>query len=243
MSRRRFLVASPPERGRALLDPEASKHAVKVLRLAEGDGVVLFDGKGTEWDGVVARASRKGVLVEAGEARASARPPGPRVVLATAIPKGKRMSTLVSMATEAGAEGIVPVAFARSAVRGAGPSKVAHWARAIEEAARQCGRPWLPALEPEVPAAEFLARPRGEGERRFLPTTVGNPPGILAVLARGPAPATAVLLVGPEGGFTADEARAASEAGFEPCSLGAHVLRVETAGVTGVAILRVAGGA
>ena len=51
MTRRRFLIAHPPEKGVAALDPESSKHLVKVLRLAEGDAVVLFDGRGTEWDG------------------------------------------------------------------------------------------------------------------------------------------------------------------------------------------------
>lgn len=243
MSRRRFLIARPPERGVASLDPEASKHLVKVLRLAEGDAVLLFDGRGTEWDGTITRASKKGVLVEVGEPREAASAAGPRVVLATAIPKGKRMATLLAMATEAGADAVVPVSFARSAVRGASPSRVAHWARSIEEAARQSGRGWMPVLQAETEVADLLAAPAVPGQRRLLPTTTGGPPPLAEVLARGPAPETVVVLVGPEGGFTDAEEGAASAAGFEPCSLGPNILRVETAAVAAVVLVRAAAAA
>jgi 16S rRNA (uracil1498-N3)-methyltransferase len=242
VSARRFLLSSPPERGRAVLGVEESKHAVKVLRLAEGDAVVLFDGRGTEWPGTIERASRKGVIVAAGEARPSPRPAGPSVVLGTAVPKGKRMSTLLSMATEAGVDVVVPVVFARSVVREVGESKVVHWQRTIVEAAKQCGRPWMPALEPECALAEFLARPKAEGERRLVPTTAGTPPGILALLARAPAPAVVTVLVGPEGGFKAAEEEAAVAAGYEPCALGTNILRVETAAVAAVVMSRSARG-
>ncbi len=238
MSRRRFLIARPPERGVAALDVEASKHLVKVLRLAEGDAVVLFDGRGTEWDGTISRASKKGVLVEAGEPRPAPVVAGPRVVLATAIPKGKRMTTLLAMATEAGADAVIPVSFARSAVRGASPGRVAHWARAIEEAARQSGRGWMPVLQAETEFAELMAAPAGAGQRRLLPTTTGGPQPLAQVLAGGPAPETVVVLVGPEGGFTDDEERAALAVGFEPCSLGPNILRVETAAVAAVVLVR-----
>ncbi len=238
MSVRRFLIGAPPEKGRTVLDADVSKHAVKVLRLEPGDAVVLFDGLGSEWPGVIEKASRKGVVVAAGEARPSPRSAGPRVILGTAIPKGKRMSTLLSMATEAGVDGIVPVAFARSAVKGAGPSRLEHWRRTVAEAARQSGRAWLPSLEEETDLAAFLVRPRAEGERRFLPTTSGAPRSLASLLAPGPPPSTVVLLVGPEGGFTAAEESAAAAAGFESCTLGPHILRVETAGVVAVGVVR-----
>ena len=241
MSTRRFLISVPPESCETVLDPDVSKHAAKVLRLKAGDAVVLFDGKGTEWPGQVLVPHRHGVRIRLGEERASVRPPGPRVVLATAIPKGKRMSTMLAMATEAGVDAIVPVQFAWSAVREPGDSKVHHWERSVVDAARQSGRAWVPALEPEIPLREFLARPRPEGERRFLPTTTGDPPPLAALLSApspSPAPTSILVLVGPEGGFAPGEESAAAAAGFEPCSLGPHILRVETAGVVAVAILR-----
>lgn len=238
MSLRRFLVASPPERGVAVLDPEVSKHAAKVLRLREGDPVVLFDGQGTEWPGTVLVPDRRGFRVRVGEPRAGVRPPGPRVVLGTAIPKGKRMATLLAMATEAGVDLVVPVAFAWSAVREPGDSKVEHWERTMTEAARQSGRAFLPVLEEETPLRDFLARPRTEGERRILPTTSESPPPLPDLLSRGPMPSAVALLVGPEGGFAPGEEEAAAAAGFEACSLGPHVLRIETAGVVAVAMTR-----
>jgi len=237
VSRRRFRVREAPEAGRASLDAETARHAVKVLRLAAGDAVVLFDGRGSEWEGVVERATKKGVLVRTGEAKASPPAPGPRIVLGTAAPKGKRATTLLAMATEAGADVLVPVLWSRSAVRGVGASKAAHWGRAVEEAARQCGRAWMPALEGETDLAEFLARPAAPGERRFLASTAGDPPPLGLLLASGPAPAAATILVGPEGGATEEEEAAARAAGFEPCSLGPHILRVETAAVAAVVIV------
>jgi 16S rRNA (uracil1498-N3)-methyltransferase len=238
MSLRRFLVAAPPERGRAVLDPETSKHAVKVLRLALGDSVVLFDGRGTEWPGTIAGTSKKGVRVDVGAARAAARTSGPRLVLATAIPKGKRMATLLAMATEAGVDAVIPVEFVRSAVRGAGPSKVEHWRRTVVEAARQSGRAWMPPLEEERPLETLLAAPRAAGERRIVATTDGAPAPLATVIASGDAARSIVLLVGPEGGFEPEESRAIAAAGFEPVSLGDHILRVETAGIVAVGILR-----
>ena len=238
MSLRRFLVAAPPERGHAVLDPETSKHAVKVLRLAVGDYVVLFDGQGTEWPGTIAGTSKKGVRVDVGEPRAAKRASGPRVVLATAIPKGKRMGTLLSMATEAGVDAVIPVDFVRSAVRGAGDSKVVHWRRTVVEAARQSGRAWMPTLEEERPLEALLGARPAEGERRIVATTDGEPVALPELLRRGDPPKTILVLVGPEGGFQPEEAQAIAKAGFEPCSLGSHILRVETAGVVAVALLR-----
>ena len=240
MSRRRFLVRSAPDRGRASLDPEIARHAVRVLRLVEGDAVVLFDGRGTEWDGVIERATKREVIVAAGEPRASAVPAGPRVVLATALPKGRRATALVAMATEAGADAIVPVLFARSAARSSGPGAAARRARAIEEAARQCGRAWMPSLEPEVPFAEFAARPAAAGERRLVASPGPGVPPAPKALADGAPPKSVVLLVGPEGGLTDAEEAAARAAGFAPISLGPHILRVETAAVAAVVIARLA---
>lgn len=238
MSLRRFLVEDPPRHGEASLDADTSKHVVKVMRLRPGDAVTLFDGRGTEWAGTLTAADRRGVRVAVGEARPAPPPPSPRLLLATAVPKGKRMSTLLSMATEAGVDAVVPVDCVRSSVRGVRPAKVEHWGRTVLGAVRQCGRAWIPAVEPEVPLPEFLRRPPAPGERRFLASTrPGSRP--LAALLEGTAPPpAAVVLVGPEGGFTDGEEEAAVAAGFLPCSLGPHILRVETAGMVATSLLR-----
>jgi len=237
---RRLHVNEPPRSEEAVLDPETSRHAARVLRLQRGDEVVLFDGRGREWPGTLLGVDRRAVRVRVGGERESPRPAGPRVRLATAIPKGRRMTTLLTMATEAGVDGVVPVAFARSAVTGSRPGKVEHWHRAMVEAARQCGRAWLPELEPETPLADLLARPPEPGEVRLLPTTRGVAPPLAEVLAAaaGAPGARLTLLIGPEGGFEAGEEEAAAAAGYLPCSLGENILRVETAGVVAVAMAR-----
>ncbi len=238
MTVRRLFVEAPPEAGVAALDPATARHAVRVLRMADGDPVVLFDGGGREWDGVIRRARKGNLLVDVGAARTAGRFPGPRVVLASGIPKGKRLSRLVSMATETGVDHLVLLVGRRSAVRELPPSALQRLRRTVAQAGRQSGRAWLPDIEGPVEVGAFLSRTIRPGEARLLPTTVGSPPPLPALAPSLGTAATAILLVGPEGGFTEDEETAARFAGFLPVSLGPAVMRVETAGPVGVAMVR-----
>jgi 16S rRNA (uracil1498-N3)-methyltransferase len=241
VSARRLPVEEPPRGGRAVLDPATSKHARRVLRLGPGAAVVLFDGRGSEWDGVVRGTGKGGVVVEVRERREAPPPAPPRLVLAVSPPKGKRMATLLAMATEAGVDAVVPLACARTPEKAPGPARRARWERTILQAVRQSGRAWSPTMgEPRAfddlvaaPAAAGVVRllalpPRGPGEEGGLPPAEAGGVGIREI----------VVLVGPEGGFTPEEEAAARAAGLRPLSLGPFVLRVETAAVAAVVLLR-----
>ncbi len=119
-----------------------------------------------------------------------------------------------------------PLSTSRARPAGERPER---WHKIARAAAGQCDRDWLPEIRPLLEFSEFLAQPELPA-RRLLADRDGES----AIAATS---ADAVMLVGPEGGFTAAEREAAVAAGFLPCRLGPHVLRTETAALVGAARL------
>ncbi|HJL06809.1 MAG TPA: RsmE family RNA methyltransferase [Polyangiaceae bacterium LLY-WYZ-15_(1-7)] len=229
MSARRFPVPDLPAVGATFVLPPETRRHVEVLRLPPGTPLVLFDGAGREADAV---------LLEGGAARVEALrervDPGRRVVLVQALPKGGKADEIVRMATELGVAAIHFVETARTVPRLQGPraaKKRARWSRIAEEAARQSERATVPTLAGPEPLEALLDAPP-EGAARLVAWARQD--------ARGwPAPdAEAWIAVGPEGGFAPAELEAFDRAGWGRVSLGAHVLRVDTAAVCAVALLR-----
>lgn len=213
--------------GLAVLDADESRHLVQVLRLREGAEVVVFDGGGRQAVAVVTRAGRGGVELRVGAAQAGAAL-RPRILLAQAIPKGRNMDGIVQKAVELGVAGIQPLVTARTIVH-PGEGKAGRWQRTALEACKQCGQNLLPEI-PEAVAYRTWIRelPPGPGLRVIASLAPGARP-LREVLRVHPETAEITLLVGPEGDFTPEETTQAIDAGFLPVSLGAIVLRVETA--------------
>ena len=218
------------------LPPEAAHHAVKVLRLGEGDTVGLFDGGGGEWRG---RLLRLGKTVSAAleffvdEDRESPL----AVILAQGLPAADKMDWIVQKGVELGVAAFRPVAARRSVVRLSGERmarRTFHWQAVAAAACEQCGRNRLPQVAPLADLPAFLGEPAAAGEVRLvLAPGAGNR---LADMARPTGPVT--LLVGPEGGFEDGELAAAALAGFRAVSLGPRVLRTETAGLAALAAMQ-----
>jgi 16S rRNA (uracil1498-N3)-methyltransferase len=160
------------------------------------------------------------------------------LVLLTAVPRGGRMDFLVQKCCELGVSRIVPIIAERSVARPE-PGRRARWEKIAREAARQCGRADVPVVAAPAALATALAAPELP-ERRLILSTDGAGRPLRALLG---APAPTALLVGPEGGFAAAENEAARAAGFLPVSLGARILRVETAAIVAVALAEEAFGA
>lgn len=221
-----FFHEAPPAPGeRALLAGDEARHAAGSRRLGEGDRLVLFDGRGTVAETVFA-ASRRGEVEVEGLERRLHPPPVRRVVLASALPKGDRLSTMLNMATQLGVGAFRPLDCERGVVR---PREVheQRWRRIAIEACKQSRRPWLPAIDPPARPADLLASlPTIEAEALFA-----HPGGVPLREVR--VPDHVLLLVGPEGGFTDEEVHAAAAAGDDATlvSLGDSILRIETAAV------------
>ncbi|HTY03098.1 MAG TPA: 16S rRNA (uracil(1498)-N(3))-methyltransferase [Rhodocyclaceae bacterium] len=211
------------------LPPEAAHHATKVLRMSEGDGVTLFDGRGGEWFGRLRRAG-KAVTVALETFDGADREPPITITLAQGLPAADKMDWIVQKGVELGVARIVPVVTRRSVIRLSGERmerRVAHWQAVAVAACEQCGRNRVPEVSALVDLPQFLGTAAVDnGIRLLLAPEAG------ARLADLPNPAGPVtLLVGPEGGFEEGEVAAAASTGFHALGLGPRVLRTETAGM------------
>ena len=224
--------------GRISLSDDESRHARKVLRVQPGDAVELFDGLGQEADGRVVEAGRV-IAIEVGALR-NAAPLRPRIEVAVALPKGDRAAVLVEKASELGADRLIPMITERSVVDPGG-GKLDRLRRIAIESAKQCGRSWLMEIAEPVAFDRVLVGP-GDAVKLFADAHSGNEDHysqILTNLRMHSADVDRLLvLVGPEGGWTNAERQAAQQAGFHPWRLGPYVMRIETAALAAVAILR-----
>jgi 16S rRNA (uracil1498-N3)-methyltransferase len=218
------------------LDPTAAQHAVVVLRLPVGAPLVLFDGSGGEHDSKLSRVARSAVHAQVGAKRSVEREAPFPVLLGQALARGERMDLVVQKATELGATALVPLVTERSEVRldaERAAKRVAHWQGVMRAACEQCGRDRLMALRPPQPLAEFLAATPRAALRLVL-----APDGRALRETPRPGDDGVVLLVGPEGGLSAEEIALAEAAGFARASLGPRVLRTETAALAALAAVQ-----
>jgi 16S rRNA (uracil1498-N3)-methyltransferase len=121
------------------------------------------------------------------------------------------------------------------------PGRRARWLKVAREAARQCGRADVPAVDAPLPLAAALELPDLPA-RRFALWEAAEGRSLLGSLAEDPDPAPTALLVGPEGGFAREEIDVAGAAGFLPVGLGPRILRVETAAIIAVGLVAAAHG-
>ncbi|MBL8488997.1 MAG: 16S rRNA (uracil(1498)-N(3))-methyltransferase [Rhodocyclaceae bacterium] len=235
----RFHVPFPLAPGAGVeLPEESAHHAFRVLRLEDGDPVVLFDGRGGEWRAHLHRAG-KGARAVLESYAVEDREPPLRVTLVQALPAGDKMDFVVQKCTELGVAAIQPVAARRSVIRLSGDRlerRVQHWRQVAIAACEQCGRNQPPVVAPIVDLPQYLARmavENGNAQARWLLA-----PGGGGRLREMPTPPAGVqILVGPEGGFEEDELKATALAGFQPVGLGPRVLRTETAGAAAIAAM------
>ncbi|MDR3638761.1 MAG: RsmE family RNA methyltransferase [Isosphaeraceae bacterium] len=227
----RFYSPDPPVEGRIVLEGDEARHLARVRRVGPGCVVEVFDGKGFASVAEVVSVGRDRVeLALAGEPLPERAPPC-RLTLATAIPKGERFDWLVEKATELGVACLIPLVTERSVVDPR-ETKLARLRRLTIEASKQCGRSRLLEIEPPVPLPRLIAE--SVASVRVLAHPRGFPP---ARWPRIPVGGSAVLAIGPEGGFTEQEIALARESGWTLGDLGTTLLRIETAGLAGGSLL------
>jgi len=234
MISRFFFPGTVPAAGEIQLPEALAHHAVRVLRLRDGDPLVLFDGGGGECPATLVLRGKQ-CFAELGGRLAVERESPLGLVLVQALAGGDKMDWIVQKAVELGVSAVVPVQAERSVLRLSGEraaKRVEHWRQVAVSACEQSGRNHVPVVEPVVGLREYLARAH-DGPRLVLDPVAGQR---LASLPR-PA-AVAHLLVGPEGGWAADELAACRSAACIAVGLGPRVLRCETAGLAAIAALQ-----
>ncbi len=232
MSPPRFFCETPlADGGRIELPAALAHHALRVLRLADGVPIVLFDGRGGQYSATL-RVEGRRALAELGPHEAVECELRGRLVLIQGLASGDKMDWIVEKAVELGVTELRPVAAERSVLRLSGPrldKRLDHWRAIARSASEQCGRNRLMVVHPPEPLAACLEAVGG-------PALFCHPDGPLdfrAVLADVRDSLT--LMVGPEGGWAPDELTLARRRGLAGARFGARVLRTETAGLALVA--------
>lgn len=237
MGARRFFIADVHGVGdRVTLAGTDAHKIVEVLRLRSGDEVELVDSAAQTFRAELA-IERGNVVAMLVEQRVRVVNDAVRIDVAQGIPKGAKMDFVVEKLTELGVATIAPFATERSVVREVGAQKVERWRRLARAAAQQCGRVTVPQVDEPSDFEALLVRFSGYDTVLFAWEVVQAAP-LRETLPSLIAGAGRILVViGPEGGFSHGEAERAVAAGAHLVSLGARILRSETAPLVLVAIL------
>jgi len=226
----RLFVPGPLAAGVAVaLEGPQAHYLAKVMRVAEGDAVVLCDDLTGEWTARVSAASKRAVALLP-ETRTRPREQVPDFTLCAALLKRPHFDMVLEKATELGVRRIQPVVARRCVADKLNPERV----RAIiTEAAEQCARTALPELAEAVKLDALLRDWPAERALFFADETGGEPAAAAFAAVSGPA----ALLIGPEGGFDeAERAAVRALAQTRPISLGPRILRGETAAIGATAL-------
>ena len=217
------------------LEGEPANHIARVLRLAPGDAVTLFDGRGGEYGATIEAVQKKSVTVAVGAFRDVDVESPLAVTLVQGISKGERMDFTVQKAVEMGVHRVVPVFTARTVVKLQGERlerRRQHWQGVAASACEQSGRNRIPEIASPLGLGAWLAEP-ASGLRLLL-----HHEAEATVASLAPPNEGVTLLIGPEGGLNEAERRAAFDAGFLGLRLGPRVLRTETAALAALAGLQ-----
>lgn len=232
-----------PSGSALVVQGDEAHHALRVMRLREGDECEVFDGCGHAARARITHAAGGRMQLEV-VAQLPPLPPVAAITLGIAIPKGALMELIVQKAVEMGVQRIVPLITERTIVRlndKEAEAKAEKWRRTALEACKQCGVSVLPVVETPRSYAAWLAEqdtPQLRMQCAILPHSQPLRQTLEAGRAAGHRQAT--LLIGPEGDFSPAEYAAGEAAGYTPVSLGSIILRVETAVFFSVAATRYA---
>ena len=230
------LDAAAPETS---LPPDEATHLTRVLRLATGDEIAVFDGRGHEFRARVTNATRRDVTVQLLESIAAVPEARVPITLVQAVLKGDKMDAVVRDATMMGVAAIEPIVTTRTIARGPRPDND-RWMRISIASAKQCRRAVVPTIAMTRRFDDWL-RSSAHGLRLMLvePSVSTAEIGSLRLLENHAAGSLA-LIVGPEGGWTAEEREKAEAAGCLSVTLGSLTLRADAVAVAALAIARFA---
>lgn len=231
----RLYVDQPLAPGQAVrLSPDQSHYLTGVMRLTAGAPLLLFNGKDGEWRATLADASKRGAIAVPETLTKPLQLP-PDLWLLFAPIKKARTDFIVEKAVELGAARILPVQTRHTNSERIRQDRLQ--AHAVE-AAEQCGSTYVPEVADLQPLDKLLSKWPDDRRLYWCDETALGQPATLS-----PAAAPAAILIGPEGGFSADEAaKLRSRPNVTPLSLGPRILRADTAAVAALALWQAACG-
>lgn len=230
------------------LPVNVAHHASRVLRLKQGDSIILFNGNGGEFQAAIRNIGKNGAEAAIEKYLDIERESALVITLAQAVCASEKMDWLVQKAVELGVSSIQPLDTKLSVVRLSGEraeKRMKHWQQVVISACEQCGRNRIPQVLPLISLADWLGTQINEW-KNLSDGTLSNLRFLLSPTAKkglrdfpevSTIPAL-TLLVGPEGGLTSEEETAALISGFISLRLGKRILRTETAALAAVAAMQ-----
>lgn len=237
MIRRLFLPPTKFNDGKVQIDGPEYHHLVNVLRARPGETLVLLDNSGRAWHAEIVAVEKRAALARITGAAEVATEPSLHITVAQALGKGNKFEQVVQHGTEVGASAFIPLSTERAVVRldaRTAAEKRRRWQRIAQGAAEQSGRSKVPPVADVTPlsklqedfgrsAMSFVLHPEGEPLSSVLRDRSGSLSGFAAL-----------LVVGPEGGFSPVELEQARQRGARVVSLGPYTLRTETAALVAI---------
>ena len=222
--------------GMAIMKGRDAEH-VRVLRLRPGEDMIICDGQGTDYKCRLVSADKEQVEAEVIEVVPCPAEPSVKVTVLCGLPKGDKTDYIIQKCVEAGAYEIMFFDSERCIAKPDKPEKkLERWQRIAEEAAKQSGRGIIPEVRWIDSFVEALDAAKRQEDAFFLYET-GERESLRAVLKGAEKLGSAALITGPEGGFEPYEADMARKIGLHICSMGARILRCETAPVVALTAL------
>jgi len=218
---------------------DETRHIASVLRKTSGDVIIAVDGKDNEYTVVLDRigtTSAEGRIIRR---RRRQREPIAEITLAQALPKGAKLGQIVQKATELGVSAFWPLMTEHTVVspgRGSGTGKLGRWQRIAIGAMKQSLRTRLPEIRPPMGFEEMLEGVSGF-DLALMAALSNDAMPLNRALDEGASRRRILILVGPEGGFSASEIDRARSAGVRPITLGPRRLRAETAAIVVLAMV------
>jgi 16S rRNA (uracil1498-N3)-methyltransferase len=219
---------------------EKARYLINVLRSHVGDEIMVFDGKGSSYSAKITSIKNKELFARVNRVMPYDVESKLNIILIQGVLKGEKMELIIQKTTELGISDIVPVTTERSQLRET--RKGPRWRKIAEDASRQCGRTRVPRIHDLIPFQEVFA-PSSHLTQRLSESrgllfweeggmNLSETKDALEVCR------SLMISIGPEGGFTKEEARLAQSNGFLPVSLGKRILRAETAAIAATALVQ-----
>ena len=229
------------------LSAAPSHYIINVLRMTVGRSVILFDGNGGEYTGVIAGLAKKTVSIEIKDFHDIDRESPLSVELAICLIKNERMDWLLQKATELGVKNISLLISEHTDYKVKTDrivKKQQHWRQIVISASEQSGRTRVPVINPPSAFAAWLTTVTADKRYILHPHSHKSHKGYKVhreshkPLDDCDAPSSLTLLIGPEGGFTETEFTLAASNQFSPLTLGPRILRTETAPLAALAMVQ-----
>jgi len=236
----RFYIPNPQiEKDLLTIKGNEARHIRRVLRLKAGDEIIVFDGSGKEYGGMIVKEEPTSLVIKVRDLFSSKEESPFEITLAQSLLKGEKMDFLIQKATELGAKEIAPFFSSRSVPlldRSKRLERYRRWEKIAIEASKQCGRGFIPKIDHIRDYSEMLSLAPLESLRLILWEREGR--RLKEVLKESKDKKRIFFIVGPEGGMSQEEVEESKGMGFVPVYMGERILRAETASLCLLSILQ-----